>query len=321
MNLGSLIWQFIKWHKVLGDKLAIKLFDRPLPPATERELALGTALQIELSNPSAPSVLPKWTTFREEIRRNFNAYDPRSFLRWPLIQHTMCVTNSGVLVRELFGLRTSPNWPRFQRAIKESPIGQPIPCIYHPRSSGNLLHHAYHLMRFEEFTGTDVAQLDLIVEFGGGYGSMCRLIHQLGFKGRYIIYDLPEFTALQRYFLQCLRLPIQTTSNSPLANGIHLISDFDQLKTILAPTPQTTASAVIGTWSLSEAPFELRDRFLDLVAEFNYFLIAFQDRFFNADNHAYFAQFANTSAESIDWLKKPLRHLPGNNYLFGKRHA
>src|SRR3712207_7978939 len=39
-----------------------------------------------------------------------------------------------------------------------------------PESSGNLLHHAYHVCRFEEATGLRAEQLELVVEFGGGYG-------------------------------------------------------------------------------------------------------------------------------------------------------
>lgn len=321
MSPGGLMWQFIKWHKIIGNWIAIRLFDRPLPPPTARETELGAALHRELTAPSAPSVLPKWTTFREEVRRNFDAYDPRTFLRWPLIQHTMCVTNSGALVREFFALRTSREWPRFRRAVEESPAGQPIPFLYHPRSSGNLLHHAYHILRFGEVTGADVAGLDLVVEFGGGYGSMCRLLHRLGFQGRYVIYDLPEFSALQRYFLKNLDLPVHDATAVPLENGIHLLSDFEQFRQVLAATTRRGPAALIGTWSLSESPLELRDRFLALVADFDYFLIAFQNNFFETDNNAYFAGFERATAGRIAWWKKRLHHLPGNNYLFGKRHA
>ena len=42
---------------------------------------------------------------------------------------------------------------------------------------------------------------DVIVEFGGGYGSMCRLVRKLGFKGRYVIFDLRPILALQKYYL------------------------------------------------------------------------------------------------------------------------
>ena len=55
----------------------------------------------------------------------------------------------------------------------------------------------------------DLSSSGVIVEFGGGYGSMCRLLHKLGFSGQYFIYDLPEFVALQRYFLKSIGMPVR----------------------------------------------------------------------------------------------------------------
>lgn len=318
MSPGSLIWQFIKWHKIAGDKIAARLFDRPLPPPTAREIELADALRDELAKAPAASMLPTWVTFREEVRRNFEACDPRSFLRWPLIQHTMCVTNSGAVVRELFALRASAKWPVFRKAVVESPVGNPIRFLYHPESSGNLLHHCYHAMRFAEATGADIPKLGLVVEFGGGYGSMCRLFHRLGFQGRYFIYDLPEFSALQRYFLKNLGLPVRDGTDDCTENGIYLFTDLTLLQRALKERPAPGASAFVATWSLSESPAELRDRFLPLVEAFDYFLIAFQDRFYEMDNAEYFARFESVTAARIEWRKKRLRHLPGNNYLFGK---
>lgn len=318
---GGLIWQLIKWHKIVGNWAATRLFDRPLPPPTAREIELAEALHEELLRAPEAAMLPKWVAFREEVRRNFAAYDPRSFLRWPLIQHTMCVTNSGAVIHELFALRFSAKWPLFRRAVVESPTGNPIRFLYHPESSGNLLHHCYHVMRFEEVTGADITNLDTVVEFGGGYGSMCRLFHRLGFKGRYLIYDLPEFSALQRYFLKNLGLPVRDGTDDCTENGIYLFTDLTLLQQALKQRPAQGASAFVATWSLSESPAELRDRFLPVVEAFDYFLIAFQDRFYEMDNNEYFARFEHATAARIDWRKTRLRHLPNNNYLFGKRHG
>jgi hypothetical protein len=318
--IGTLIWQFIKWHKIIGNWLAVRLFDRPLPPATPQEQELIAALQAELTEAPKPNMLPKWVQFREEVRRIFSEQDPRNFLRFGIIQHTMCVTNSGAVVRELPALRFSAKWPLFRKAVVESPVGNPIRFIYHPESSGNLLHHCYHILRFEEATGANAAKMDLVVEFGGGYGSMCRLFHRLGFKGRYFIYDLPEFSAIQRYFLKSLNLPLRDPAQGVEESGIYLFSDFAQIQRAIDAQPIPPASAFVATWSLSESPIELRDRFLPLVKPFSYFLIAFQDRFEDVDNRVYFEDFRNTTPE-VTWKPKALRHLPCNNYLFGHRHA
>ncbi len=319
--IGTLIWQFIKWHKILGDKLAVRLFDRPLPPPTDRERALEQALRAELSPNNTAASLPTWEEFRDGLRSELAAGDPRTFLRWPIIQHAMCLTNSGAVVPEFLALRTSGQWARFAPAVVESPTGNPLRFLYHPQSSGSLLHHCHHIMRFAEVTGADLSSVEMIVEFGGGYGSMCRLLHRLGFRGRYFIYDLPEFSALQRYFLQSLTLPVIEASGDFSRPGIYLITDLGMLRTAIAATPAEACRAFIATWSLSECQPELRDRFLPLVAAFDYFLIAFQNEFYGVDNHAYFAAFERSTAERIGWWKKRLRHLPGSNYLFGNSHA
>jgi hypothetical protein len=63
------------------------------------------------------------------------------------------------------------------------------------------MEHALHLFRFHSRLGSYLHDADCIVEFGGGFGSMCRLIGALGFRGRYVIFDLPPVLALQRYYL------------------------------------------------------------------------------------------------------------------------
>ena len=320
--IGSgLVWQFIKWHKLSGNWLAERLFDQPLPPPTAREVQLAADLKEDLLNAPAANMLPKWVTFRDTIRQNFESYDPRTFLRWPLVQHTMCVTNSGQMVREWPALRSSRDWPRFEKAVRESDVGHPIRFLYHPQSSGNLLHHCYHVMRFEEVTGLHVSKLDLVVEFGGGYGSMCRLLHNLSFRGAYLIYDLPEFSALQRYFLKSLGLPVRDATDVHSTDGIFLFSELPKLEAALQRLGAKQPSAFIATWSLSESPVELREKFLPLVRDFDGFLLAFQDKFGPVDNCDFFRKLRESTAETIDWTPRALRHIPNNNYLFGRQRC
>jgi hypothetical protein len=48
--------------------------------------------------------------------------------------------------------------------------------------------------------GLDVRGFDFVIEFGGGYGSLCRLFFNQQFKGQYVLFDLPPFSALQHFF-------------------------------------------------------------------------------------------------------------------------
>ena len=92
--------------------------------------------------------------------------------------------------------------------------------MLHKDSSNNLLHHAYNLLQLD--LHTPLHKLPTILEFGGGYGSTARLAFRLGFQGTYLIFDLPEFSALQRFYLSTLNFPVAPAAkNNP---AIHCIS-------------------------------------------------------------------------------------------------
>jgi hypothetical protein len=316
-----LIWRAVRAAKGCGDWASKLLFDRELPPATQRQQELSAALLRELADAPQATILPMWAKFRDEVRRNLSHYDPRSFLRWRMIQHTMCVTNSPSIISELWALRFSGRWEAFRQAVVESPVGCPVRFLFYPASSGNLLRHCYHLLRFEQATGVDITRMKTIVEFGGGYGSMCRVFYRRGFSGRYFIYDLPEFSALQRYFLKSLDLPVRDATDDCTADGIYLFRELPLLQRALEQRPEPDDSAFVATWSLSECPVELRDRFLPLVESMSCFLIAFQDRFFEVDNNQYFAALREATGSRIQWQEMRIPQLPRNNYLFGTRWA
>src|SRR5256886_13473803 len=136
-------------------------------------------------------------------------------------------------------------------------------CALPISSSENLIHHAYHLARFEEQTHRRVDDLACVLEFGGGYGSMCRLFHNLGFRGRYLIFDLPAFSALQRFFLRSIRMFVG--SPDPLrdrSSGVALSSNVGDLHTLVAGWSDNGRALFPATWSISENPLSLPDAVL-----------------------------------------------------------
>ncbi len=156
---------------------------------------------------------------------------------------------------------------------------------------------------------------DLILEFGGGYGSMCRLAHNLGFRGDYIIYDFPEFCALQTFFLKSIGLPVCKSGSS---KGIRCLSDIDVLQQLLGEHgPGFTNSLFLATWSISETSLELRDSIFNLVKQFGLYLIACQNSFGEVDNKDYFGKWRREYSLNMNWFDQPMSHHKGNNYLFG----
>jgi hypothetical protein len=208
---------------------------------------------------------------------------------------------------------------RWRFAIAESPIGHPFPYPFYWRSSGALIQHAYHIAQLEEKTGSHIDEMNYILEFGGGYGSMCRLINNLGFRGVYIIYDLAPFSALQEYYLKSLGLRIHLVNTPKMINtGILCVSDLDVLESMLMNSNRIGKSLFIATWSLSEAPIAIRDTMLPLISKFDKCLITYQDRFGEINNIEYFDKWVSINKERI-WKSWEIDHLRHNYYLIGER--
>jgi hypothetical protein len=273
-----------------------------------RELLRRLRADIEELSPthqaSGSDARDEWSANQARLRYLLGVRDPRAFLTWDVICKTMFIPFARYSPIELAFLRQRRDWGRWYSAIAEHRVGLPFPYPLCPSSSANAIHHAYHLALLEDRLGQPVHTFGTICEFGGGYGSTCRIARSLGFSGRYVIFDLPEFSALQRYYLGSVGTDVITTS------------DPAQLASITER--RAAPSLFIATWSLSEAPGTVREQVLQSVSGFDAFLFAFQDRFGEQDNKSYFDSLSSRLG-GIRLTTIPIDHLPGNSYVFGWR--
>lgn len=308
-------------------KIFYKYYDKSLPTPTSDERAFLVELQntflefpeFETKNTSASEA--EWLGNLNTLKKLVLENNPREFLRWELIRKTMFLTSKRVVQEELKYLKQLPDWDtRWRQAIKETYVGRPKPCALYPQSSGNLIHHAYHIAQFEEKTKSHIEDTDFVFEFGAGYGGMCRLIFNLGFRGKYLLYDLKPFSALQVYFLKTLGLPVCLENDFVKQNepAITCLSNFNRLESLLTKQISASNKMFVGTWSISETPVSLRQSILPLVNDFQTFLIGYQDIFRDVDNITFFNRWASTN-NHLAWKNWPIPHIPKNHYLFGKR--
>ena len=259
-----------------------------------------------------------WVGNRMKLRKCILEKDPREFLTWDVVTGSMFVGNRAYIDNELAYLMQRPDWERvWEAVIQEDPVGDPKPFKRNKGSSGNRIHQAYHLARFEEATGQPISRFPLVVEFGGGYGSLCRIIHKLGFQGRYFIFDLPEFTALQKYYLGSLAMElIEARDFFAGRRGILCTSDPKLLGSMAASEAQT--GLFVATWSLSETAPAFREQIMTLPAinATGAYLIAYQSEFEGIDNTHFFGAWRK-SKPGIRWVQCEIAHMPGNYYLFG----
>ncbi|MCK4809723.1 MAG: hypothetical protein KAS99_02155 [Candidatus Omnitrophica bacterium] len=318
--LKNLAWR-------LFSKIIIVLYDFKIKSPASGKLELVEDLRKEFQN-----ILPKemkncslvekeWEENMNRLRELILTKNPREFLRWDVIRKTMSVDHAPYIRTELNHLKGRHDWNELWRdAIKKDVTGSPMPFPLYPRSSGNVIHHAYHLCQFEEKTKIRGEKTNFIFEFGGGYGGMCKLIHNLGFKGKYLIFDLPPFFFLQKFFLRSSGIPVHTIDTFMRADsGVVCVSDIEELDIILDNHRDEKQSLFIATWSISEVPVSLRKMILPLISRFSSYLIAFQDRFGKVNNNEFFENWQRNYNNDLLWFGWKIGHLPGHNYLIGTR--
>lgn len=259
--------------------------------------------RVELLN-SIKNILPEqdgitnaWSRYRQRLRIYILNNDPRNFLRWDPICGSMFY---GGNKSELNYLKEN-DWNKWSPVINETHVGNPPKFKYYKKSSGNLIHNAYNLSRVVDRYKIDISKLTKIVEYGAGYGCMAKLIKDMGFDGSYEIFDIPEFLALQKYYLH----------STNTGGNFHFVDQIEKLN-------NSNPDIFIAMWSLSESPIEVREKFLKSIGKPKYVLIGYQENFESIDNVKYFKgyQEANTDYE---WYDCEIAHLPKNYYLVGKK--
>lgn len=285
----------------------------PLGPISPREeelvASLRARLQTDGASPTPPAEVAEneWIANLSRLRQLVQDDDPRDFLNWDVIRSTMFVAEEPYIEHELAYLQGCKDWAtRWEPSIREWAAGNPQPYSKFPSSSGNLIHHAYHVARFENATGVRVSEMDLVIEFGGGYGSMRRLFENLGFRGRYVINDFPEFTHLQDYYLR---------SGGTGEGSTVFTTGIKELLRVVDAEPDGRA-LLIGTWSISEAPIELRQALVPVGQRCDAQLLGYQTEFSGVDNVGFFSEWECQFAD-FSWHDVAIDHIPDNRYAFG----
>ena len=255
-----------------------------------------------------------WKNYTDEIISSLKKKNPAEFLRFPIIVWTLHPNSLNLSHQYLTYLLNSDKFTYpIQNAITESPVGKPFLDPSYPLSSPLLIQHGYHLIRLLEFTHINISELQFIVDFGGGYGSICRLFKNLGYTGKYLIYDLPIMCCIQEFYLKNVFLPSQ---GKQALDNLEWVSG--SIIDIEVRIRDINHSLFIATFSLSECPYELRDNVESIISKFKYILIVYQPNFQEFDNIKYFTSLEN-KLSNFQWHHRPCSIYNGMYYLIGKR--
>ena len=135
------------------------------------------------------------------------------------------------------------------------------------------------------------------MEFGGGYGAMALVAQRLGHREKWFIIDLPEFLLLQEYYL----------SNAG--------ADMDRIVFMPQLEKPGGCGLIVGMWSLSEAPMETRNQFVETVSGDSY-MLAYMSTWLGINNDAWFASLRERESD-VQWTIASAAR--GSFYMFGRR--
>ncbi|HEY4330702.1 MAG TPA: hypothetical protein VGN88_13260 [Phycisphaerae bacterium] len=266
---------------------------------------------IELPEAAAAGADATWHENRRRLQQLVMRQNPARFLSWPVIMNSMFMNDAKIAGAELAVLKGRGDYGlRWNGALREDAVGAPARTRLHKESSNNLIHHAHNILQLELHAGVKVEEVGSILEFGGGYGSTARLALRLGFGGVYTIFDLPEFAALQQFYLGSLGMPVGSAGN-PSVRSMTSVNELRQR--FFENVPEL----FLATWSLSETPAAFREQFEPLITGARYVLIAYQESFGQVDNVDYFAALRGRMKGHVV-TDVEIGHLPGNRYFVAR---
>ena len=144
------------------------------------------------------------------------------------------------------------------------------------------LKSCHHYSAYEKLSGNDINSFERIVEWGGGSGDFARFVFDMGFKGEYIIADLPGTSLISKANL----------SQNP---------DHYKVTWTTTPPPESDKKTLfVSTWALSETPMDLRVEVMNTVRPDNH-LIIYQSTIWDYDNELFFGLWPG-EREDVPWI-------------------
>jgi hypothetical protein len=207
-------------------------------------------------------VRPDWAQRNADLERHLLPCPPPDFLRHPAIRYQMFV-GEHVIPHELPYVRSRLD---DEDLLDEDPIGSPPTVALSGRrvhTSSNTVHQLHHLLRYEEATGRRVRDADTIVEWGGGFGSLMRLVVRMhGGDPTCVIIDTPIFCAVQWLYLSAVlgedRVVLHTTGPVRPDHGRVNIVPIGLVDEMVV-----RADLFISNWALNESTRAAQDEVIE----------------------------------------------------------
>lgn len=266
-------------------------------------------------------LMPSWQKNTTEIESIFLNELPFSFLRNQMLKHTMFahLPKSATMIEKGY-LKKNFDDSFLKMILKEHSTGKPILNDFEFRSSGNSIHHLFHLAKFYTENNQEISTIDHIIEYGGGYGNMARIAKNINQHCTYTIIDIPIFSYIQLVYLRTVlgkdNVVLFEDTNEIQPGKVNIIPLHIPLLKALA-TSDYTPNIFVSTWALSESNKKTQE----MVLGFDYFkarslLLAYQKK---DEKFAYAQDIENLPNTYTTDYATEIECLPNNYYLFASR--
>jgi hypothetical protein len=197
---------------------------------------------------------PDWEQRRPALEAELLPRPRGAFLRQPALSELLALPADSA-EPELRWLSEQVSPARLPLLLEEDPIGSPplVPVEGQAYlTSPRLIDELYLVARFTQETEVDPRELDLVVEWGGGYGSLARLFARLNAELAYVIVDAPLMSCLQWLFLTSVLGPerVELCVEEPVAVEPGRVSLVPHA---LWHDVRHDADLFVSAWGLSEA--------------------------------------------------------------------
>jgi hypothetical protein len=184
------------------------------------------------------------------------------------------------------------------RMLHETAVGNPYISVDRYMASDVTVGHLFHLAMYRKTTGNDLPARGTIVEWGGGYGNLARMVKTIHPACTYVIIDTPILSHIQHFYLGFFTKTV--IYDGTIRQGCVNLVPLNHLEQL-----SMDADMFISTWALNESP--------DACGEYlkgrnwfgaSQFLLAYLHGSFNVP-----------LIESIDGKILPVDFLPPNKYM------
>jgi hypothetical protein len=213
-----------------------------------------------------------WPTMRKVFEHDFKTLPKNRFKVWASVWNVPFISLNRYSEYYRVCLEAANKKSIYKEALQERGVGmnqhdaQILMAFNDFPTTTNRMQAMAHFI-INGWTPEKLRKLDTIVELVGGIGDMCDIAYRLGFEGKYVIYDFPEVANIQRYYMGELG-----------NNKVEYVSDFNNLQ---------DSDLVIGTWSFTEMPIDLRNKIMSKIGKSKNWLLAYSNKIFDLDNASY----------------------------------